>query len=229
MKVTITVATAIALGMFSADAHAQVCAPPATGRSVSVTGASTIRIRPDRVSFSVGVQTDAPSVADAFKANSAKVEAVVAALKAKGVRPEELQTSNFEITSRDDEGRPSQGFRVANLVIVTRRDPESVGELLQAAVGAGANQAGGLRFFVAEPAKVRDRGLELAFKDAQAKARTLAGLSGRALGDVVCISDTAFPANGLRNEVVTVFAESPAVEVGVEEIDFSLFVVFELK
>jgi len=158
---------------------------------VSATGASTLRLQPDRVSFSVGVQTDAPSVADAFKMNSAKVQAVVAALKAKGVRAEELQTSNFEITSRDDEGRPSSEFRVANWVVVTRKDPESVGELLQAAVGAGANQAGGLRFFVAEPAKVRGGGWSLR-SGMPGQGDNLGGTRGRALGDVVCVSDTAF-------------------------------------
>lgn len=41
-----------------------------TGRSVTVNGSATLRLPPDRVSFSVGVETLAAGVSEAFKANS---------------------------------------------------------------------------------------------------------------------------------------------------------------
>ena len=213
-------------------AEAQVCSS-VTGRTVSATGTATLRLRPDRVSFSVGVETEAVSVTEALKGNSTKVEAVIAKLKHKGVEARQIQTSQFEIGPRTEEGKKPIGFRVSNTVTITREDPTLVGDLLQAAVEAGANQAGSLHFFVADPSKARDRGLELAFDDAKAKASRLAALSHRELGDVACVAEGGYSMSGYlqntANETIAVSADAPSVEAGLEPLSFSVLVVYELK
>lgn len=220
----------ILLCALDAAAEPTTCTPP-TGRSVTVSGSATLRLPPDRVSFSVGVETVAPSVSEAFKANSAKLNAVVAALKAKGVEPKEMQTSNLEIASSDADGKKLVGFRVANVVTVTRDDPGKVSDLLQGAVAAGANQAGSLRFFVAEPGRLQSRGLDLAFQAARGKAEALAGYAKATLGDVICVSETApWQTNTRANFAALGYVgESPTIEAGSEELMFSVGVVFELK
>lgn len=185
MKATLFTAIA-ALTVGCARPGAAPCAS-ATGKSVTVRGAASMRLKPDGVAFTVGVETRAASVIDAFNANARKVEAVLGALQEKGVVPEELQTSNLDVSpNMSNEGKPA-GFRVSNLVTVRRRDAGSAPGLLQAAVTAGANQVGGLRFFVADPAAQQRQGLDLAFKNARSKAEALASLSGKALGETVCV------------------------------------------
>ena len=228
MKRTIAL---VLLSVAAANAEPPRCTST-TGRSVTVNGSASLRLAPDRVSFSVGVETLAAGVSEAFKANSSKVNAVVAALKAKGVESTEIQTSNLEVTSRDPEGKKLAGFRVTNMVTVTREDPSKVGELLQAAVRAGANEVGSLRFFVAEPGRLQSRGLDLAFQAARAKAEALAGYAKKGLGEAVCISETApWQASNTRTNLSALgyVGGSPAVEVGTEELTFSVAVVFELK
>ena len=213
------------------SAKPEACAST-TGRQISVNGSSVVRLPPDRVSFSVGVETQAASVAEAFRANNSKLNALLTALKAKGVEAKEIQTSNLEITSRDTDGKKLAGFRVSNLVTVTREDPSSVSDLLQAAVAAGANQAGSLRFFVSEPAKVQRRGLELAYEDARTKAETLAGLAKRSLGEAVCVSETgSWGSGGLENSRLAGlgYVQVTPVEVGTEQVSFAVSVVYELK
>jgi len=166
--------------------------PCPTRSTVSVSGSSTVRLRPDRVSFTVGVETDAPSVAQSFQQNNGKLNAVVNALKKNGVAPNEIQTSNFYLASRDEEGKKLSGYRVSNSVTVVREGTSDVSGLLQAAVDAGATEAGNVRFFVADPKKSQMRGIELAFQDARAKAEKLAALSGRSLGEVVSVSDQSY-------------------------------------
>jgi uncharacterized protein YggE len=115
-------------------------------------------------------------------------------------------------------------------VTITSDDPARAGELLQAAVAAGANQAGGLRFSVADPSKIRARGLELAFQDARSKAEALAQLSRSSLGDVVCVSETYSWDIGAMNNSVSSYADhSSSTEAGAEEVSFAVSVVFELK
>ena len=57
------------------------------GRSVSVTGLGMLHLTPDRVSFSVGVETESPDVADAFRRNTEKVNAVLGAASDQHAHP----------------------------------------------------------------------------------------------------------------------------------------------
>ncbi len=212
----------------SAGAQTQPCTS-VTGRTVTVSGAATLRLKPDRASFSAGVETGAQSVSEAFKRNTAKLNAVVAALKKRGVASQEIQTSNFSIASRVEKGKKASGFRVSNLVTVTREDPASISELLQAAVAAGANQVEGLRFFVGDPGKSQPRGLEMAFQNARAKAEKLASLSGKSLGEVVCVADQSPSVLSSGFLARNYDAEAPNIEVGTEALNFNVSVVFELK
>jgi uncharacterized protein YggE len=214
----------------SAFSQIQTCTSP-TGRSVTVNGSATLHLVPDRVSFSVGVETESANVAQAFKQNTAKVNQVIADLKQRGVTSQQIQTSNFSITSRDQEGKKLDKYRVSNLVTVTRESTADVGELLQAAVSAGANEAGSLQFFVANQRAAELQGLEMAFQNARVKAEKLAALSGKVLGDVHCVSDQGtFPAYGYAAaEAITVTASAPSIETGVQDLGFRVSAVFELR
>jgi uncharacterized protein YggE len=178
----------------------------------------------------VGVESQESDAGRAFASNTAKVDAVIAALRGKGVEPKEVQTSNLDISSRDERGEKIAGYRVSSMVTVTRTDPSGVAELLQAAVAAGANQAGGLRFSVADPARLQNRGLDLAFQDARAKAESLAALSKRRLGAVVSIDET-FSSNqgGPWNNLASLGYVGGGVQSGSEEVRFGIQVVFELE
>ena len=215
--------------LLAVPARAQDCPSP-TGRHVRVAGSAVVRLPPDRVSFSVGVETLHANVSQAFRINGQKVEAVLAALKAKGVQPKELQTSDLEVGSRNPDGSSANGYRVANRVTVSREDAAGVGDLIQAAIAAGANDAGRLDFFVSDPTAAQARGLELAFASARAKAATLATLAKQTLGDALCVSESAVrdysTANVARSAVLTGAAP---VESGTEAITFAVDVVFALK
>ncbi len=227
---------AVGLGLLTlcfgvSGAEPQTCAS-SIARTIIVTGGATVLAPPDRVSFSVGIETEAASVSQAFRTNGSKLNALLAALKEKGVEPKEIQTSNFEITSRNYRGKKLPGFRVSNVITVTREDTKTVGELLQTAISTGANQASGLRFFVGDPRRLQNRGLELAFQDAKAKAETLAGLAKQSLGNVICMSEVASPGSDVFRNKGYLSDRSSAlqfIEAGTEEVSFSVGVVFELK
>jgi len=208
-------------------ARAQECPSP-SGRHVRVVGSATVRMPPDRVSFSVGVETLHANVSEAFRANARKVEAVLAALKAKGVQAKELQTSGLEISSRNPDGTPARGYRVANRVTVTREQAAGVGELIEAAIGAGANEANQLSFFVADPGTAQKRGLELAFESARAKAETLAALAKQPLGEALCVTEAVAFGNPMSNVAQMSRGGADTIEPGTEAITFAVNVVFAL-
>lgn len=231
MRKPIPLALAAAAAGILAGAPASAAAEPCTsktGSTVTVQGSGSVRAKPDSVAFTVGVETQAAAVREAFDANSRKVAEMIAALKAKGVAAEQIQTSSLDVgTVHSEEGRPI-GYRVANLVTVTRPDPASAGELLQVALESGANQVGSLQFLVSDTAASQRRGLELAFQDARAKAEALAGFAGRSVGDVVCLSEEARQPGPMQMRSLG-YAEAAPIEPGSEELRFVVSAVFELR
>jgi uncharacterized protein len=203
-----------------------------TGRSVSVSGTTTQHLKPDRVIFSVGVQTQSLLVNGAFDSNTSRINGVIAALKKKGVLPEELQTSLFNLTTIPANRDKARSFMVSSQVTVTRSDVASVGDLIQTAIDARANFTGGLRYYVADDKAVRKHGLALAFQDARSKAETLATLSKQSLGNVACVSDQS--TSPVEFEPRAAFmapanASAPQIEPGLEDRTYRVSVVFEMK
>ena len=209
--------------------------------TISVIGTGRVQLTPDRVTFSVGVDTTAMTVADAVDENNRKVARIIAALKKAGVQDKEVRTSNFSVSPQYDYQtgpRPRlSGYQVTNMVTVTRDKTSDVSKLLQAAVESGANQIHGVSFIVADLTRSRDQGLRLAFEDARAKAEVLARAAGRTLGSAIAITEggaTMPPIYPMRtrgmvaNEAMSKAPDVP-IEQGTEELQHTVSVVFELR
>ncbi len=236
MKRFITIAVSL---IFSIAALAQPSTQPAADlTTITVSGTGKVTLTPDRFSFTVGVQTMAPTVEQAVNENNAKIAAVIAALKKAGASDAEIRTSNFSVWPQQDyrEGQTPRitGYQVMNNVTVRRDKVSDAGKLLQIAVTAGVNQASNLNFEVSDPARGRERGLKAAFDDARSKASVLAQVSGRVLGPALAISEggsaPVYPYPQQRNMAMKEAAVSDvSVEPGTQEAIFTVSVVFSVK
>lgn len=218
----------------------QVQTPPTLMADwVAVTGTSRTDVEPDRVSFTVGVETRAATVEAAVAENNKRTAAVIAAIRAAGAQQSEIRTSTFTIYPQQEyvENRAPRvvGYNVSNNITVTRSKIDDAGRLLQAAINAGVNQASGLNFFVSDPARGREQGLRQAFEDAKAKATVLAAASGRTVGRAITISEGAAsmptppPMYGRTMAMEAKVAQDVPVESGMQERVFSVQVTFELR
>jgi uncharacterized protein YggE len=205
--------------------------------SVSVTGTGHVTLTPDRYTFTVGVQTQAPTVEDAVNQNNAKTVAVLAALKKAGATDQEIRTSGFSIYPQQDytQGQLPRliGYQVSNSITVTRKQIGDAGKLLQAAISAGVNTASGIQFEVSDPARGRDQGLKSAFDDARAKAGVLAMAAGRSLGRAIAITEGSAPEGPrpvplMRGISAAAKVSEIPVESGTQELSFTVSAVFEL-
>jgi len=240
---TLAVAVATVLGA-AAALVAQTPPGPApreaaAWQTVSVTGVGRVSLTPDRASFTVGVQTVAPSLGAATQENAARMTAIVAALRKAGATDRELRTTGLSIFPQQaaQEGKPPRvvAYQVSNNVTVTRDDVATVGRLLEAAVQAGANTVSGVSFSVSDPARGRDTGLQAAFAEAKAKADVLARAAGRSIGRALAITEggAAMPPVPMpmyrHAEMAETASFAAPVESGAEEITFTVSVVFELQ
>lgn len=215
-------------------------APPPYPETISVSGEGKSKVVPDRFSFSVGVQTMAPTVEEAVNENNRRTANVIAALKQAGTPDRDIRTSNFSIWPQQDfsQGRVPRilGYQVSNNITVTRDKIAEAGRLLQIAVNAGVNTSSGLQFEVSDPARGRDQGLRAAFEDAKSKATLLAQAAGRTLGRTVSITEGIHQAPpypppypmAVRAAAAQVESDVP-VAPGEQERTYTISVIFELR
>lgn len=223
----------------AATAFAQQQPPMVPWESVTVGGTGRASLAPDRFTFTVGVQTVAPTVDDAVAENNRRVQSVLGALKKAGAQEKDIQTSNFNIYPQQnyEQGKLPTilGYQVTNNVTVRSTKIADAGRLLGVAISAGVNTSSGLNFEVSDPARGREQGLRAAFDDAKAKALLLAQAAGRTLGRALLINEgniqqPAPPPYPMRAMAMSAEARADVpVESGTQELTFNVTVTFELR
>jgi uncharacterized protein YggE len=172
------------------------CGPAGPGNypaNLYVNGIGTVYLTPDIAYINIGVHTENADAAQAVSANNAKAQAVMAALRGKGVEEKDIQTSNFSIWA-SQQYNPTTGlmagtvYMVDNTVSVTVRDLATLPDLLDTAIKAGANNINSIQFDVADKTEALKKARQLAVDNAKALAMELAETSGVKLGNIYNIS-----------------------------------------
>ncbi|MDP8994945.1 MAG: SIMPL domain-containing protein [Pseudomonadota bacterium] len=160
--------------------------PGETLLEVEATG--THRSRPDLMVITAGVVTTGDTASEALAANSVLARRVIEAVRTRGVAPADIHTTDLRIQPRFDESdrhraeaedrRPRiVGYIATNRVELTLRDLRGAPELLDALLGAGANDVSGPSFgLVDEVPAVRAaqaHAVRLARQEAEAYAEAL--------------------------------------------------------
>lgn len=185
----------IALLGWVASAAAQ--GAPAADRGLLVHGSGTVYGEPDIALLTLGVDVAEPNVKDALTTADHTMQAVRQVFLSAGVPSKDIRTVAFNVWREDIRDRSGtvtgERYHVVHSYQVTLRDLSRLGELLGAAVDAGANNVQGIEFSIADPAALQARARAAAMHDAQAQAQQLATLAGVTLGRPVSIEETSTP------------------------------------
>jgi uncharacterized protein len=156
--------------------------------TLSITSTSTTEVRPDRLSVSVGVETNGTIAQEAVSQNANLTVQVLTALRGLGITEDRIETSSYSVSPIYEFIPPAEqciqiyppppgcetrqdiiGYRATNTVTVTLDVPffrvatESVpdvnaGQVIDAAVGAGANRVDSVTFFISPDRQEEIRG-----------------------------------------------------------------------
>ena len=210
------------------------------GQGITVIGTGKVSGTPDVAYITVGIDTEASSVQQAVNDNKSKMTALLATLKGLGVEDKDIRTTNYSVYTQrapvvGSNGSGDNGpitYHVSNQVSVTVRDVSQLGEVLDKAVAAGANNIYGVNFSVADPSKLEADARAKAVADAKARAQDLAKLAGVNLGDVVSVSEVvggpvynmpqAMPAAGLGGG-------GAPIQPGELEVSVSIQITYAIK
>jgi uncharacterized protein YggE len=166
-------------------------------QGIWVNGQGKVTVTPDIAMVNIGVQAQAPTVADAQLQASTAMDKVIAALTASGVDKKDIQTQNFNIQQMlkyDNNGQTSTitGYQVNNMVSVKIRAVDKAGAVIDAAAAAGGDniRINGVNFTVDQPEQYYGQARQAAVSDALAKAQDLAKLSGVTLGKATYVTES---------------------------------------
>lgn len=123
-------------------------------------------------------------------------------------------------------------FRASESVTVILHQPERAGEMVSAAIAAGATATKGPTFFPGDPEAAYNNTLLAAFDQAKEKAAALAARAGAILGPAISIEEGAevVPSQPrTRSAAAPVSKPAPPVKPGGSTITATVRVVFALQ
>jgi len=158
---------------------------------ITAAGTGEAHASPDRAVIQVGVAVEDTSASAAASANAALVAAVMDALTGFGFSAESLPMIAYGVTPIYDRAtgtRTLTGYNAHASIRITVHELNRLGEILDAALAAGANDVPYIRFEASDEPVARRRALMEAVAHARADAAVLAEAAGGRLGKLIELS-----------------------------------------
>lgn len=205
-------------------------------RWVEVSGEGSVSAAPDFARVTLGVTSTGKTASEAMAANAKAANALVSLIKAEGVAPAEIQTSDISISPMFSQASSSQtpptitGYTVSNNVTVIVRDIPRLGSLMDKAVAAGANAIYGVAFDHSDLSALLDKARPLAVADARRKAEIYGAAGGARVGRLMVLTEEAGPRPPVAfSRAYAAGAPAPTpIEAGEDKLTVSITARFEL-
>ncbi len=183
----------LALAAWTGQGQASSSEASSKPRRITVSGEAEVRVVPDEVILTLGVETWNKKMAVATAENDRIVNAVLALAADYDIPAEHVKTDYVGIEPRYRNGyyeeRDFIGYFVHKTIVITLRDLSRFEGLLADALGAGVNYVHGIEFRTTALRQHRDEARALAIKAAQEKAVALAGELGQKIGEPLEIQE----------------------------------------
>lgn len=182
-----------------------VQAGPIDPHTIVVAGYAEVNVKPDHAIVDIGIVTSNTVTSEALKANDVKMRRVIDAIKALGIANSKMQTSQFTIEAqhprmKDGYGEDQNvtlGYQVTNKLTVLVEDIDKVGNVIDAAVKAGANAMNSVSFDTSNRRECFNQALAAAVRNARHYAEIMASAENAKVGKMVSITDlTQFGTSG---------------------------------
>ena len=157
-------------------------------RTVSVTAGATLKVPNDSAGLGFSVSQERRTRGAALQAVSSKLAGVIAAVQSTpGVDQGDVSTGRVSVRKTFRGKRPV--YRASEGISVVLHQPDKAGELVAAAIGAGATGVSGPSYFVGDTEAAFADALGAAFDKAKLRATALATRAGATLGPALEIDE----------------------------------------
>ncbi len=151
---------------------------------ITVTGDAEVRVIPDEVLLTLGIETWNSDLGRAKQQNDSRTRQVLATAQRFGVESRHIQTDHISIQPvyEDYNQLDLEGYYVRKTIVITLKDLSKFEDLLAAEIEAGANHVHGIQFRTTELRQHRDKARSLAVQAAKEKAMAMAGELHQTIG-----------------------------------------------
>jgi hypothetical protein len=208
--------------------------------SISISETGEVYAKPDLAMVSFSVVNEAKTIAQAMSYNTEKMNNVIETMKEQGIEEKDLKTIYFNINPRyeyTDEyyrNRVLVGYEITQQLQVKIRNIEKVGDIIEKATSAGANDMGNLQFTIDDQDGLKKQAREQAIEKSKVKAEELSSKLGVKLGKVISFNENSYtPYYDTQNylskeEAVGMGGASPDVQTGENKITVSVNILYEI-
>lgn len=232
-RTRIAVAAALGAGLLAVAAVAwpqgASSAADEAENGITVTAVGSVKAVPDRAEFGFGVTTQGATSDEASSANAARMQKLIDALKAAGVRTADIKTQSVSVSPRySPEGKQLPGYTAENSVSVKVASARA-GAIVDLAVENGATNTSGPSFDISDRDALYRDALADAVREARKKAEAIGAAGGVSVGDVTRVVEggeagpPVFLEAAARDRATTT-----PVEPGREEVQATLTVTFDV-
>ena len=194
-------------------------------------GTATQEVPNDTAGLGFSVSKERRTRAAALRIVSIRLREVIAAAQTvPGVGPGDVTTGRISLRKLTRGKRTV--YRASEGISVILHQPDRAGELVSAAIAAGATGTRGPNFFPGNPDLAYNKVLIAAFDQAKAKAAALAERAGAVLGPAISIEEGTEAIPGPADQKASsspVSAPSPPVKPGTSTVTATVRVVFALQ
>lgn len=211
---------------------------------VVVTGESRKEADPDRAFISLGVQAAAQEASDAQQQVNNVIDEVLKDVRKLDVAGIQFETSSLSVYPQYEQRNPRMprggneapkivGYRARNTLTVRMDDITRVGDVIDAAIGAGANEVTSLSFGLRDETGAQADALKDAVTKARRKAEAIAQAMNARLGDVVEVREAGthqpVPYRAEMGMAMRADADtSAAIEPGKVDVRASVTITYKL-
>jgi uncharacterized protein len=164
-------------------------------RTIEVSGTAEVSAPPDLAIISLAVETTAPEANNAVAQNAARSAKVAAAITPKLGPKDRTSTTRYALEPRYQQAERGStdaptitGYVAYNEVRIETQALDSVGQIIDAGVAAGANRVSQLEFTLADRNPTLRKALAQAGSEARAQAESVASALGVQIKRVVTAS-----------------------------------------
>lgn len=163
---------------------------------INVNGTGIVQADPDTANIYLSVETTGKTSQAAQQESNKIVQSVTKAMQNMGVTKENIvttYTSVYPMYNYDDETgkRTVSGYRSNTDLKVTTKDIDNAGKYIDAALKAGATGTNGVDFSVSDQSVYYGQALQVAVKNAEKSATSIAQAYGRQLGAVMSVTENS--------------------------------------
>ena len=216
-----------------------------SGKTVTQTGTSSIKVMPDLVTVYFNIETKGNTSSEATKANNEIYEDLIEEIIMAGFDEEDVKTQSFNVypyTYWDEKERKSktEGYTANHYLWVelSSEEMDEVSSVIDAGVEAGA----GISYINFELSQEKQNeykaeAMRLAAEDAKIKAKATASGFGKDIGRLVSVSTNefnyypwrAYSSSGMAEDAIYAKSEATSITPSEQEITASVSAVFKIK